>query len=469
MTVCLIDGDVLCHIACETHSQKIVNDVKLTTLDDYEPTDEENEAFLMKAFERLKASLKEILEANFSDSYKMAIGGENNFRKLIYPAYKSNRHGPNVQQNLFVPVLRNLLVEHGMAVQAHGMEADDLLRIWAEEYKEQNTQFVICSVDKDLRMIDGMHWLMRHKKHLVMSKEESMRFYYEQLLSGDPTDAIKGVPKIGPVKAKACLANCETEQDFQEAVQQVYYSAFCHQTPLGKYLWRLELNLTGNLIYLKKHPDDWFSLDSWPSVQLEDISMTKTPKKVKTSEVTDEVEMTMEMALDAVNPASVVGETKWEQAMMFLYENTDDKIHEALGVLLLRNKIPDTEIKAYQMLTKFARHNEDPGPKPTVALPKIAIPKIEPVVVNVTKAPVTVPVVPTVTPPVVTVPQVQVEKVIPKPLAFNLPPAKPVSPAAAAPVVAPAVPPVIKPPQPAIEPDTTVPRPTFSAAWGKKK
>ena len=52
-----------------------------------------------------------------------------------------------------------------------------------------------------MKCIPGKHWLMHKKEMIVVSEEDAMRHYYQQLLKGDPTDNIPGVPRVGEVKA----------------------------------------------------------------------------------------------------------------------------------------------------------------------------------------------------------------------------------------------------------------------------
>jgi 5'-3' exonuclease len=164
-----------------------------------------------------------------------------------------------------------------MAVPAHGKEADDLLRIWQTEAEANGEDYVICSIDKDLKCMPGRHLNIKKNVFSVVTPEEATRFYYEQILQGDPTDNIKGVPNIGPKKAKSFLERCNSESEFQSTVVSVYHAAFEDD-------WEKELKLNGSLIHLLRTEDDKFSIDSWPRPDLpESITATKpenTPLRV---------------------------------------------------------------------------------------------------------------------------------------------------------------------------------------------
>ena len=450
MTIALIDGDVICYNACEDRYTRDTDDLLLQHQEYTEIrrvegedvfSDEENEAYLNAVFEKFKRLIEGLQETCYATEVRVAVGGTGNFRKDVFPDYKMNRHGVGVKRNPFVPIIREMAAKEGIAVQAHGMEADDLLRIWAEELRAEEKHFVICSVDKDLKCIEGTHWLIHKKTFFESTPDYAMRFYYEQLLQGDATDNIQGVPGIGPLKAQSFLANCVTEEDFQSTVMQVYYSTV-HQ-------WRRALQLTGQLIYIKKHRDDWFDMSKWPVITLEDI--VNKPKKGKMEE------WTLDTALNAVNPFSITTRARWEAAMLYLLEATPHQpkeVEDAVAVLMERDKVPNPEKVAFETFSTFMKRNivvtEKDVADESLGAPKmvkvdsiIKLPAIkapEPVAVPKFSFGAKTPVVP---------PQKEVPTIAPPP-----------------PVVAPpAAPPVVTPPP------TTAPTgvPTFNTAWLKKK
>lgn len=367
--IVLIDGDVLCYNACENR-YKNENGFTVVTLE--EPVEDPiaDALYLEKAYARLLTLIEEAMEVCFATEYRCAVAGDGNFRKDLYPEYKMNRHADPKKRNPFVPKLRTMLADGGRAIRAHGMEADDLLGIWAKELRDKGMPYVIVSIDKDLLMIPGRHYRLHHKEFVEMAPEASLKFYYEQLLMGDATDNIKGVPKIGPVKAKRYLEGCVTEEEHQAVVMQVYYTAF------GKEEWRKELNLTGQLIYIKETMDSWFSCDGWKEPVFEEVEIK--PIKVKKAKKVDP--WTIETAVAAINPTAIVTSERWESAMMFLVESGElpDNLMLAVEALANRNKVPLTEIDAYQEIAKHFSKT------PKIATPTIAIPDITMVPINLT-------------------------------------------------------------------------------------
>jgi 5'-3' exonuclease len=267
----IIDGDVLAYQACPPRWEKkaVINDgVSQIRLDakgqriPLEFTAEEDRYYLEECWENFKVKLDELLSTVYCTEFLMAVKGQNNFRNLIYPDYKMNRHKDPNKQNKFVPDLRQLAVIEDLAVAADGREADDLLRIWAEEARAAKHDYIICSIDKDLKCIPGKHFNMKKDNTQIIEIDEefALKFFYTQLLKGDPTDNILGVPRVGEVKAEKMLRFLNKEEDYQECVVEQYLTAYGDE-------WEEQLLINGRLLYLQKHRYDYFSLRDWPVVQ----------------------------------------------------------------------------------------------------------------------------------------------------------------------------------------------------------
>jgi 5'-3' exonuclease len=271
--IAIIDGDVLCHLACKNRWEKkvpvILNEnnelVTYVRLDadgkrkPLEYTKDEDRLFLEESWENFRRHLDSLLEALYWPEYLMAVKGENNYRNRLYPEYKQHRHRDPTKQNVFVPILRQLAVAEDIAIAADEIEADDLIRIWAEQAKSAGIDYIICSIDKDLKCISGKHWDVKKNIMIHVSEEEAMQNYYIQLLKGDPTDNIMGVPGIGDVKAQRLLAGCTKEDDYQKRVAEQYIAVY------GKN-WFHELVLNGRMIHIMRAYDDYFNPRSWPFV-----------------------------------------------------------------------------------------------------------------------------------------------------------------------------------------------------------
>jgi 5'-3' exonuclease len=258
--IALIDGDILAHNACPTRYETKDDTIyhrynsegqRIAPVFD-KAADRKHMEYCWRSFERL---LDELLSSLFIKEYMMAVKSPTNFRDDLYWDYKGQRKNkPN--QNMFVPAIRELAVMQGLAVEATGREADDLIRIWAEQAMKAGDPFVICTIDKDMKCIPGKYYNIKEKELSRITEQFAVRFFYEQLLKGDPVDKIPGVPGIGDVKAKALLEPFNTEEEFQEVVVDSYMRAFGDK-------WFDYLLINGKLLYLQKSEDDYFKCRDW--------------------------------------------------------------------------------------------------------------------------------------------------------------------------------------------------------------
>ena len=122
---------------------------------------------------------------------------------------------------------------------ANGMEADDLLAI--EQTQAEPLTTIICTRDKDLRMVEGMHFgwpcgkqpqfgpkrvsklgELKYDSGKNKLTGEGSKFFFSQLITGDSTDNIPGLPRGGPRLAYELLKDKRSESDMFRAVAERY-------------------------------------------------------------------------------------------------------------------------------------------------------------------------------------------------------------------------------------------------------
>lgn len=169
--------------------------------------------------------IDEILIATSADSFTLYLTGPTNFRYQVFPEYKSGRINQPRPQHL--PFLRKAALDMG-AVLSEGCEADDLMSV-AQCQGDGDT--VIVTLDKDLLQVPGKHysWAIsgnsggkrweRAAIHQEVDDVQGLRFFYTQLLTGDPADGIKGASGIGKVKAAKIIEGLETNEELFNAVR----------------------------------------------------------------------------------------------------------------------------------------------------------------------------------------------------------------------------------------------------------
>ena len=186
--------------------------------------------------------LDSILAELWADELVLILAGKDNFRKVIYPSYKANR--PAMEQekkDLFAEYKEWLMGQYPYEI-ADGQEADDLCAIRVMAHDDA----VLVSPDKDMmtvpcKIFNPQKWILHD-----VSEDEADYNLHLQIIQGDRSDNIIGVPGYGPVKAKKALGD----------------------KPLGKRLSRVKavyranalskeyLQLQTDLIYIRQSEED---------------------------------------------------------------------------------------------------------------------------------------------------------------------------------------------------------------------
>ena len=187
--------------------------------------------------------MNSILDITKSETFRVFLSGANNFRHDIYPAYKANR------KDMVSPRWRDLckeyLVTQWGAEVTDGYEADDALGIHQDK-NSTSLQTTICTIDKDLDMIPGLHYswpivrgglIVREARLYKVSDIEGLRSFYRSILVGDRTDNIIGIEGIGKVRAAKMIDHLETEEEMFDCVIELYNDDMERLKVNGKCLW----------------------------------------------------------------------------------------------------------------------------------------------------------------------------------------------------------------------------------------
>ena len=191
---------------------------------------------------RADEMLDNILIETGATEYRIYLSDstENNFRTQFYPSYKANRTAP---KPLHYDDLKEHLLTKWEAAIALEQEADDALGIEqcaitrGDDDIETPSRFksVICTIDKDLRQIPGLHWNFVKKEWQEITPTEARKYFYRQLVIGDTSDNIVGVRGIGKVKAERLFSGADTEEALFTCTIQAYETWLRDEwTPEGK-------------------------------------------------------------------------------------------------------------------------------------------------------------------------------------------------------------------------------------------
>lgn len=189
----------------------------------------------------VKATLNNILRAvegflaetnETVDSFELFLtDSKSNFRLDLATirGYKANRD-PNWKPILYDEI-RDYMVNQWGARIMKGCEADDALCMAQRAEGGDYFKTCIVTIDKDLKMVPGLHYNYRTKEDFFVSEEEALEFFYWQLLTGDSVDNIAGCKGFGAVKARKLL----------DTAKELYSAEDGPDIPYEDYLYALVL------------------------------------------------------------------------------------------------------------------------------------------------------------------------------------------------------------------------------------
>ena len=182
-----------------------------------------------KEIESIKSHLGNIFFEDLTETELFITTCRKSFRKELSSSYKSNR-----KANKYVWLLREHFANNG-AKFSDTHEADDLIAERAIELGVGN--YLVCSIDKDLKQIGGHYWSYykqnvkdengekvltewgwperEYKQPQVdfISEEDAKLFFWAQVLSGDKGDCIEGLKAISAIEKKEILKNTGVKID----------------------------------------------------------------------------------------------------------------------------------------------------------------------------------------------------------------------------------------------------------------
>lgn len=189
----LIDGDVLLYKFGFRSEEKVEwANGAVSEWSTPDITEDEMDGFIEDL--RTRAGCKHIIICLSGPSDTM-------FRYKIMSSYKHNRKDkekPELYQHL-----KDYLIKNYHISSKPILEADDVMGILATK---SPGQYVIATVDKDLAQVPGLYlnW-NKTDKPVKISVEEADRFFYKQILTGDPVDGFSGIPGVGDKKAEKII------------------------------------------------------------------------------------------------------------------------------------------------------------------------------------------------------------------------------------------------------------------------
>jgi hypothetical protein len=227
---CLIDADVIryeCGFAAETGWKALTGREEI-------PPFSYVEEILVNRINQINA------ECFATEPPKLYLTGKGNFRLDVAKKkeYKGNR------ADLHKPWHYNNITGYLMCMYdtelVQGMEADDAMCI-EQTARLDKLDSIICTRDKDLRQCPGMHYgwelgnqpsfgpeevdeigYLKYDEKKKTLKGVGSKFFFSQMITGDTTDNIPGLPKKGPAAAYKLLSELNTYAHMEQAVVNEY-------------------------------------------------------------------------------------------------------------------------------------------------------------------------------------------------------------------------------------------------------
>lgn len=181
-----VDGDIVAYrtaAVCEDHFEGAVESIIDTTL-------------------------TEIVTDTGISNLRIYLSGEDNFRYNIAKTkpYKGNR--ASMVRPRYLKHAQQYLIDKYKGIRAHGYEADDAI---ASDMVQNKA--IHCGIDKDILQIPGYHYNYVKKEWREVDEEEAIITLYRQVLMGDNSDNIPGLPRIGEKKAAKFITSFETAHE----------------------------------------------------------------------------------------------------------------------------------------------------------------------------------------------------------------------------------------------------------------
>jgi len=206
----------------------------------------------------LRGYIADIMTAVDASDNIIHISGPTNYRYdvAVTKPYKGNRK--DAVKPKWSNLIHKHLVDNYVTHVTEDEEADDSMGwMHMQTYEEDEYGSCIATVDKDLDMIPGLHYNFVKERAYYVDYEEADNFFLAQLLTGDTTDNIPGVPGVGPKKAAKLLAQCDSLADKYEAIFNAYQAAYDDA--------RVAMLEQGRLLWIRRVANQMWELPRWLS------------------------------------------------------------------------------------------------------------------------------------------------------------------------------------------------------------
>lgn len=227
-----------------------------------------------------KNSMNRIIEQEWCNDYMIYLGGVGNYRKDIFPYYKSSRGSKPTRYKEIYNFIINKYKEK--VHLCNKQEAEDCVGIVNRHYVDvaigkyndpRKSESVICAVDKDTDMLLG--WRFNYNKPelglFFQDELHCFKSFASQCLRGDQTDDIQGLEGIGDITkskysikykgigkktAEMLLEPLKDKREVLDLIVEFYKDYY-------KDSWKLKLNENALLLKIREYDNELWDIDSF--------------------------------------------------------------------------------------------------------------------------------------------------------------------------------------------------------------
>lgn len=211
----------------------------------------------------VKSMLKNIVKKSGASDRLLYLTKGGGFRKEIYPEYKMNRD--ETSKPIYYDLIREYMIKHWDAEVYDDLEADDAVAMDTLNFQETcgMNSVILASIDKDLNQVPGWHYNYQRELDLkspalyFVTPEEGRKCFFRQMLTGDATDNIKGIPRVGDATADKMLAHCTTLDEYMAVIDEAYAVENAAREKAEEMPLNIELN--ASLLFMRRRTKD----DNW--------------------------------------------------------------------------------------------------------------------------------------------------------------------------------------------------------------
>ncbi len=133
----------------------------------------------------------------------LSCSRNDNYRRDFWPIYKATRDTQSTPE--YLGEIKDYIREVYTTEEIPRLEADDIMGMAASSGRA-----IAVTIDKDLKTVPGWHFNPdKDEDPVYISEENSWESFLIQWMTGDNTDNIPGLWRVGPKRAKSFLRKWE--------------------------------------------------------------------------------------------------------------------------------------------------------------------------------------------------------------------------------------------------------------------